>query len=186
MSETDQGIPEDPDMAEFEAELSSDDSVVDELAESDDHLAEARNELASAKEDLARARADYFNLQQDYNGYVRRSKADASVQRKAGQVEVLDALLSVLDDIEGARSAGELTGPFQSVAEKLESTLNSGFGLERYGQEGDLFDPEIHEALMAQTNPEVSESVVKQVLQPGYRTEERVIRPTKVMVEGPE
>jgi len=188
VSETadDQGIPEDPNMDAFEADFAEGNPVADELAKSDDHLAEAQNELASAQEDLARARADYYNLQQDYNGYVRRSKAEAPVQRQTGRVDVLSAMLSVLDDIEGARLAGELEGPFQAVAEKLENTLATSFGMERYGAVGDVFDPEIHEALMADSSPDVDLPTVKQVLQPGYRTGDKVIRPTKVMVSNPE
>ncbi|WP_318656561.1 nucleotide exchange factor GrpE [Scrofimicrobium canadense] len=188
MSESvdDQGIPEDSDMAAFEADLASDSPVVDELADADDDLAEARNELASAKEDLARSRADLYNLQQDYNSYVRRAKADVAVQRQVGQVAVLEAMLSVLDDIEGARAAGELEGPFAAIADKLEDTLASRFELTRYGAVGDEFNPEIHEALMAQTNPERDHPVIGQVLQPGYKAGDKVLRPTKVMVENPE
>lgn len=166
-----------PDMAAFEAALGSEDT----------HLAQAVGQLEEAKEDLARARADVYNLNQEYGNYVRRAKADAGIQRQRGQEEVAESLLSVLDDIEAARTAGELLeGPFAAIAAKLEETLKSKFGLERFGAEGEDFDPQLHEALMAQTNPDVDHPVIKQVLQPGYRVKEKVLRATKVMVDNPE
>lgn len=143
-------------------------------------------DLERVTEDLARARADFYNLNQEYAGYVRRAKDGAQTARENGRADVVEALLSVLDDIDAARQAGELDGPFAAIAAKLEETLSGRLGLVRYGAAGDDFDPNLHEALMAQTNAEVDHPVVAQVLQPGYRIKERVLRATKVMVDNPE
>ncbi len=144
-------------------------------------------ELAQAKEELARSRADYYNLNQEYSNFVRRTKADGSAQRRAGQQEVVEALLGLLDDIDAARDAGELAGgPFASMAEKLEDTLSGKFGLERFGAAGEDFDPELHEALMAQSTPDVDQPRIQLVLQPGYKMGDRVVRATKVVVDNPE
>lgn len=173
------GLPEDsPDMAAFEAALAD---------QSDgDQPDPVLVDLERAKEDLARARADLFNLNQEYGNYVRRAKEAAVVQRVSGQADVAEALLSVLDDIEAARQAGDLEGPFAAIATKLEETLAGRLGLERFGAPGDLFDPEIHEALMAQSKPDIDQPLVGQVLQPGYRMKERLLRATKVVVDNPE
>ncbi|MDU5162528.1 MAG: nucleotide exchange factor GrpE, partial [Winkia neuii] len=137
-------------------------------------------------DDLARAKADLYNLNNEYQSYVRRSKADIPAHKTAGQLDVLESLLSVLDDIYGARTAGDLKdGPFAAIAQKLEETLQNRFGLERYGAEGDHFDPKLHEALMANESADVSEPTVTQVLQPGYKVGDRVLRATKVMVSNP-
>lgn len=162
-------------------------SLEESLGEEDSQLAGVVGELEKAKDDLARSRADLYNLNQEYSNYVRRAKADASVQRDLGQGEVLSALLSVLDDVEAAREAGELgDGPFAAIASKLEDTLENRFGLERYGVAGEAFDPQLHEALMVQTNPDIEHPQIKQVLQSGYKVKDRVIRATKVMVDNPE
>ena len=182
-----QGLPEDsgqespgsgpagdgPDMAQFEADLA---------AQSDQIAAE----LEAAKDDLARARADVYNITQEYNNYVRRTKGDAANQRKVGQADVVESLLGVLDDVHAAREADELEGPFAAIATKLEDALQTKFSLERFGAAGEVFDPEVHEALMAQTSPEVEVATVSQVLQPGYRMGEKILRPTKVMVDNPQ
>jgi molecular chaperone GrpE len=141
-------------------------------------LIASREELAVRTEDLQRLSAEYAN----YRKRVDRDRAHAG---QAGRAEVLTAVIPVLDDIDAARRVGELDGPFNAVAEKLEAAL-AKFGLERYGAEGDGFDPMIHEALMHQTSPDVDGPTVTLVLQPGYRAGERVLRPARVAVTDSE
>jgi molecular chaperone GrpE len=138
-------------------------------------LIAARAELAERTEDLQRAQADYAN-------YRKRVDRDRAVAGDLGRGEVLAALISTLDDIDAARTAGDLAGPFAAVAEKLEATVGR-FGMERYGQVGDPFDPAIHEALMHEVSSDaVGGPTVSLVIQPGYRMGERVIRAARVGV----
>lgn len=142
-------------------------------------------QVAELKEQLARARAETYNLQQEYSGYVKRSKSDMSAHHSEGQKAVLQVLLGVLDDVQAARDAGDLKGPFEAIAKKLENTLETNFGLTRYGNAGEEFDPNVHEALMAQNGGE-GEPSIAQVLQPGYKVGEDVLRATKVIVNNPD
>ena len=64
--------------------------------------------------------------------------------------------------------------------------LRTRFGLERFGVEGEDFDPSIHEALLAQTSADTDHPVLGQVLQPGYRRGEKILRATKAVVINPE
>jgi molecular chaperone GrpE len=148
-------------------------------------LVEAQKLAAERLDELQRRNADYFNLEQQYSAYVKRSKAEAVTARDQGVASVAEALISVLDDIELARQHGDLVGPFASIAEKLEGTLGR-FGIERYGAAGEPFDPTVHEALMHGHSADVTEPTVQQVLQPGYRMGERVIRAARVAVVDPE
>ena len=68
---------------------------------------------------------------------------------------VLTELLALLDDVDRAESHGELTGGFKAVADQL-NTIVSRIGLEKYGTDGEVFDPQIHEALMHDTSADVS------------------------------
>ena len=71
---------------------------------------------------------------------MRRSKEAIPGYKTAGQDEVIESLISVLDDIAAARAHGDLEdGPFASIATKLEETLKTRFELERYGAPGDDF-----------------------------------------------
>ncbi|HET8769091.1 nucleotide exchange factor GrpE [Phycicoccus sp. M110.8] len=134
---------------------------------------------------------DLQRLQAEYVNYKRRVDRDRAVVQERAVRDVLETLLPVLDDISGAREHGDLTdGPFAKIADKLESTLGR-FGLERYGAVGEEFDPNLHEALMHAAWPSDGSlsgdsTTVVQVLQPGYRAGEQVLRAARVAVADPE
>lgn len=151
----------------------------------EDPLTAARAAAAQAADELARARADLYNLQQEYQGYVRRSREAAAGHREAGAQSVAEALIPVLDEIELARAHGDLSGPFEAMAVKLETILGEKFSLVRYGAVGEAFDPQVHEALMAVESDEVSEPTVAMVLQPGYKLGDKVVRAARVQVANP-
>jgi len=160
------------------------DAASDEAA-GEDPLAQAQAQAAQAADDLARARADLYNLQQEYQGFVRRSREGAAGHREAGRAAVVEALIPVLDEIELARQHGDLTGTFATTAGKLETILADKFGLVRFGEVGEPFDPTLHEALMATESDEVDEPSIALVLQPGYRLGEKVVRAARVQVANP-
>ena len=128
---------------------------------------------------LQRVNAEYVN-------YRKRVDRDRALDYARGVSDVVDALIPVLDDLDAARQHGELTGPFAAIAEKLESLLAQRFGVQRYGAAGEHFDPTVHEALMHATSGAVEEPSVSQVLQPGYRVGDRVLRAARVAVVSPE
>ena len=116
---------------------------------------------------------------------MRRSREGAAGHREAGRVAVVEALIPVLDEIELARQHGDLTGTFGTTAGKLETILADKFGLVRFGEAGEPFDPTLHEALMATESDEVDEPSIVLVLQPGYRLGEKVVRAARVQVANP-
>ena len=178
--------PDAPDAAQASSEAADDMSAFEEQIEDSD-LAKALERIASVEDQLARTNAELYNQGQEYANYVRRSKEAIPGHKTAGQDDVIEALISVLDDIAAARAHGDLEeGPFASIANKLEDTLKTRFELERYGAEGDDFDPALHDALMATTSADVDHPVIGQVLTSGYRRGERVVRAAKVLVNNPE
>lgn len=158
----------------------------EEIDSPDEAVASARAEAADLADQLARAKADNYNLDQRFNAYVRRSRGEVTEARTRGHEDVVEALIGVLDDVDLARQHGELTGPFASIAEKLEGVLQGSFGMVRYGEQGEDFDPEVHEALMHNQSEDATGETVQQVLQPGYKVRDRVIRPARVAVVGPQ
>ncbi len=133
---------------------------------------------------VAELTADLQRLQAEYQNYRRRVERDREVVREHALVNVLTNLLPLLDDVGRARQHGELTGGFKSVGEGLETTVEK-LGLARFGEPGEPFDPTVHEALMHSYSPEVTEPTCVQILQPGYRIGERVVRPARVAVAEP-
>lgn len=142
-----------------------------------DPLAEALGLAGQRLDDLLRERAEFVN-------YRRRVERDREVAGEQGRAAVLSAILPVLDDIDGARAHGDLAGPFASVADKLDATLRR-LGLEPFGEPGDVFDPALHEALLQDGASQVDVPTCTQVLQRGYRTGDRVLRPARVAVASP-
>ena len=186
-AENNDAAPGAGDAAQASSEASADDMSAFEDQIEDSDLAKALERIAAVEDQLARANAELYNQGQEYANYVRRSKEAIPGHKTAGQDEVIESLISVLDDIAAARAHGDLEGgPFASIATKLEETLKTRFELERYGAEGDDFDPALHDALMATTSPDVDHPVIGQVLASGYRRGERVVRAAKVLVNNPE
>ncbi|QUH05514.1 nucleotide exchange factor GrpE [Saccharopolyspora erythraea] len=150
-------------------EIAEAEAVVEEVPSSG--LQQQVDELTS---DLKRVTAEYAN-------YRKRVERDREAVIEAAKASVAGDLLTVLDDVERAESHGDLNGAFKAVADKLIGSLN-GAGLAPFGQEGDEFDPSVHEAVQHSTSPEVSGPTVTAVLRRGYRFGDRVLRPAMVAV----
>ncbi|MBV9290930.1 MAG: nucleotide exchange factor GrpE [Frankiales bacterium] len=152
-----------------------DTSLEDELAQvvSDD----LQRLLDERTGDLQRVQAEFTN-------YRRRVERDRQAVAEQALASVLIGLLPVLDDIDRARSHGEVDGGFKLVADGLETTL-SKLGLQRFGDTGEPFDPTIHEALTHALSSDVSEPTCAEVYQPGYRVGDRILRPARVAVQEP-
>jgi molecular chaperone GrpE len=133
---------------------------------------------------LAERTADLQRLQAEYANYRKRVERDRMAVREQALANVLTELLPVLDDIGRAREHGELAGGFKSVAESLESAAVK-LGLASYGEDGDPFDPKLHEALMHSYSPDVTEPTAVRILQPGYKVGDRILRPARVAVAEP-
>ncbi|MEV7597595.1 nucleotide exchange factor GrpE [Kitasatospora sp. NPDC089797] len=146
---------------------------------------EGSEEAATAKRELAERTADLQRLQAEYQNYRKRVERDRLTVREIAVSNILESLIPVLDDIGRAREHGEVTGGFKSVAESLE-TVVAKLGLQQFGKEGEPFDPTQHEALMHSYSSDVTEDTCVQVLQPGYRIGERIIRPAMVAVAEPQ
>jgi molecular chaperone GrpE len=144
----------------------------------------AEEAAAEANVKLAERTADLQRLQAEYANYRKRVERDRLAVREQALANVLNELVPILDDIGRAREHGELVGGFKSVAESLEGVA-AKLGLTSFGEAGDPFDPTLHEALMHSYSPEVTEPTAVQILQPGYRVGERIIRPARVAVAEP-
>lgn len=141
----------------------------------------AGQELAAA---LAERTADLQRITAEYANYRKRVDRDRVTVREQALANVLQSLLPVLDDVGRARQHEELTGGFKSVADSLEAIVTK-LGLSNFGEQGEPFDPNVHEALMHSYSGDVTEPTCVQILQPGYRVGERVLRPARVAVAEP-
>ena len=163
-----------------ESENTTPESSDKELSDAvDEALAEVEvDEVAVLTSDLQRVQAEYSN-------YRKRVDRDRITANEITTAIVLSEFLPVLDDISRAEEHGELTGGFKAVADQLQA-ITTKLGLTKFSDVDVPFDPNIHEALMHATSPDVTETSVTQVLQPGFKFKDRVIRPARVAVTDPE
>jgi len=149
-----------------------------------DDAARAAADLQAAEQQLAERTADLQRVTAEYANYRKRVERDRAAVREQAVANVLSGLVPVLDDIGRAREHEELVGGFKSVAESLEAAVTK-LGLESFGEDGEPFDPKVHEALMHSYSPDVTEPTCIKILQPGYRVGERILRPARVEVAEP-
>jgi molecular chaperone GrpE len=133
---------------------------------------------------VAELTADLQRVSAEYANYRRRKDREQAEIAERVTGDVLGRLIPVLDDIERARVHGDLDGAFKTVGEALEKAV-SALGLTPYGDEGERFDPQVHDALVSQPSPDASEPTVAEVFARGYRIGERVLRAAQVVVAEP-
>jgi molecular chaperone GrpE len=138
-------------------------------------------ELDALTAQLAERTGDLQRISAEYSNYRRRVERDRQLVTAIAKAQVAGELLTVLDDIERAHEHGDLSGVFKAVADKLVTALQAQ-GLEPFGEIGDGFDPDVHEAVHHSSAPDVDKPTVTAVLRRGYRFGERVLRPAMVAV----
>ena len=129
---------------------------------------------------------DLQRLQADFVNYRARVERDRGAERQLAVADTIRAFLPALDDLTRAEAHGDLQegSPMAAIAQKLRAA-GEKLGLSAFGEKGEKFDPERHDALVQNPNPEVTEAVVADVIEPGYMLGERMLRPAKVAVFVP-
>ena len=162
---------------ELQAEIDAAFADVDPDADGDGTVSEVENQLAERTEDLQRITAEYAN-------YRRRTERERQSIVDSAKAGVVTELLPILDDLDLAAQHGDLgEGPLKSMADKLQNTLRN-LKVEAFGEAGDAFDPEVHEAVQDLSEGETK--VLGTVLRKGYTLGERTIRTAMVIISDPE
>ena len=149
-----------------------------------DAVDEALSEATEIVDEVASLTADLQRLQAEYANYRKRVDRDRASAAEFSIAAVLSEFLPVLDDLDRAEQHGELTGGFKAVADRI-TAITSKLGLEKFADVGVAFDPAIHEALVHNKSSDVTETTATEILQPGYKFKDRVIRPARVAVTDP-
>ena len=143
---------------------------------SDAGIQDAENALLN---DLKRLTAEYAN-------YRRRTEEQRHVEIARAKGEAAKDLLPVLDDLDRAQQHGDLVegSAFSVIAEKVRAVAER-LGVTAYGEKGDEFDPQHHEAIFQQPVPGATSSTILEVVEVGYRLGDIELRPAKVVVAVP-
>ena len=160
-----------------EAEAGKDSEVSKEIDVLKKQLDEALSQSAEYKDGWQRAVADFTN-------YKRRVETERVQMYQMAVGDVVKRYLPILDDIERAlrdKPGDPWADGIELVYRKLQSTLEAS-GLKRMEAEGQMFDPNFHEAISQEPSDSHECGQIIEVVQQGYMLGERVIRPAMVRV----
>lgn len=159
------------------------------------HAAGAPADAPAADDPLTaalRERDEYLDLAQrtraDFENFKRRAAAQASEAEQRGRATIARNLLPAIDNLQRALTAAEagdseLAKGFALVHDELRSTLARS-GVHAFDPAGSKFDPTLHEAISTASAEGVDPGTVLETLELGYRVDEQVIRPARVVVSG--
>jgi len=144
-------------------------------------VAELRREIADLRDRSMRTLADFDNFRK------RAERERAEIRRQAA-AEVVRDFLDVVDNLERAAAAGgsaeDLKTGVDMILRQLSEVLRRQ-GVERVPAVGERFDPSFHDAVLRQEDPGVAEPRVVEEMQAGYRMDNRLLRPSRVVVAVP-
>ncbi|HHC73225.1 MAG TPA: nucleotide exchange factor GrpE [Thiotrichales bacterium] len=171
-----------PDQEEVRQERSQEDPAADETEALRGRLEEAEAKADEHYQNLLRLQAELDNLH-------KRTARELQNAHKYALEKFVSELLPVRDSMEmGLYAAQEGTADIRKLVEGMELTLKmlhdamAKFGVEQINPEGEKFDPDAHQAMSMQEAPEVPPNTVMNVMQKGYRLNDRLLRPALVMV----
>jgi molecular chaperone GrpE len=168
--------------AEDASELSAEESLADGIEE--DEL--TVQDILDAAEPVDEHLADLKRVTAEYANYRKRTEANRNVERERVTGEAIKGLIPVLDDLGRAEKHGDLEADtaFGTIAAKLRATVER-MGLTSFGEVGDLFDPNVHEAVFQIPTPGIETETVADVVETGYYLGSTLLRVAKVVVQVP-
>ena len=155
--------------------------------ESDDEEAgEAPVKIVDARDQIDELNARVLRLTADYDNYRKRAQREKEDVRQFANQGLLEKLLPVLDNFEMAITAVKEADPsikdgVQMIYDQLFAVLNDS-GMEPIDAMGEQFDPNLHEALSQEETSDANEGTVVQQVQRGYKLNDRLVRPARVVV----
>ena len=179
--------PHNPDSDEARAAEGSDDAdfTIDDILNADQTAEAAAGDAAIADAENALLN-DLKRLQAEYANYRRRTEEQRQVEIERAKGEAAKGLIPVLDDLDRAAQHGDLVEgtPFAVIAGKVRTVVER-LGVVSYGEKGEEFDPQRHEAIFQQPTPGADKTTVLEVVEVGYRLGSVELRPAKVVVAVP-
>ena len=192
-----------------ESEATADDAAAqtEETATSEENTAEPAEEtaqeptpeqqIADLQKEVAELKDQYLRKCADFENYRKRMFREKQEAFDYANTNLLTDLIAVLDDFDRALAAG-VTPEGEPVADlkpvvdgikiinkQMRGLLEAKYNLSVYGEKGDLFNHDLHEAIATNQGP-VAEPICAEVYLKGYKLKDRVIRPAKVMVQMPD
>lgn len=178
--------PQNPDSTEARAAEGSDEELTVDDILGTEQTGEAAAEDAVLADLESTLLNDLKRLQAEYANYRRRTEEQRQVEIERAKGEAAKGLIPVLDDLGRAAQHGDLVEgtPFAAIADKVRGVAER-LGVVSYGEAGEEFDPQRHEAIFQQPTPGAEKTTILEVVEVGYRLGDVELRPAKVVVAVP-
>jgi len=166
--------------------------VKNEINDAKSTIAEFMDKINKLEIENQELKDNYLRKQADFENFRKRMAKDKEDGiRYANQILLLD-ITDTIDNFERAIKSADASKDFDAfyngivlIEKKMVSTLESKWGVKRFSSEGEVFDPEKHQAIAVEDSKEHDKQVVLEDFQKGYLYNERVLRPAKVKVCNP-
>ncbi len=151
---------------------------------------EAAEAVETKEEQLQKALDEkndrFLRLYAEYDNFRKRSQKEKQDIYSSSKADVIKDLLPILDNFD--RAANNTEGSYEDYKKGIDLIFNQFIemltknGVESYGEKGETFDPNIHNAVMTVQNDELGENVIADVFSKGYKLGDRIIREAVVTV----
>ena len=186
---TDETLPNDPESLDDAEEAAEEEGMEAEGPNPDDLDAAAmHNELTALRDEFETMRNQLMRTLADFQNFRKRKEAEMQTLKSYANEKLVLDLLPVLDNFQRTVDALQQGSSLESIksgiiaVERQFLTALEMNHVTPVKADGQPFDPEVHEAVAHAETEEHPENTVVQVLEPGYRMAERVIRPARVRV----
>lgn len=147
-------------------------------------IAEIKKQLEEANKKISETEDKYLRIMAEYDNFRKRSSKDLESRYSDAYSDALMQILPVIDNIERAsmyKESDKVAEGISMIVKTFPETLEK-MGVEPFGNEGDAFDPNFHNAVMQVEDGNRKEGEIVSVLQKGYKRGDRVIRYAMVTV----
>jgi molecular chaperone GrpE len=147
--------------------------------------AELKQQLSEKEAELAEAKEKYLRMAAEYENYRKRSQKERDGIYTDAVSDVIGAILPIADNLERAaqyKDEPEKVAEGLAIVSKSLADMLSKFGIEQFGEPGETFDPNLHNAIMHVEDEAYGEGEILDVFQRGYRKGDKIVRYAMVRV----
>ncbi len=153
-------------------------NTVKEKKPKKESAAQLRAKIAELEAQLAERDEKYLRMAAEYDNFRRRSREEKDATYEAALADTVAELLPIIDNLERA-AAIEAEGPLKDGVIMIMNSVSGvlgRLGVSRVGEVGESFDPNLHNAVLHDEDPDKGEGEIVEVYQPGYKKGNKIIR----------
>ena len=166
-------------------ELEKEETPVEEVTEAAEEPVEEAVEVNPWEEKYNAERDAHLRVAAEYDNFRKRTVKEKEASYGNGKADAVAKMLPIYDNLERALNQETSDAAYKKGVEMTMNELVkifTGLGVEIFGQAGDVFDPNLHNAVMHIESEDLAENTISQVFQKGFKLGEKIVRFAMVQV----